>query len=272
MMVVARLLATARRRPMLRSRGSGVTKRRIISAGCPNHESYCGQPANKPTWREGLKGGTEATDWDLDVDVPRTKLLDADDWAAVLADAATVLPLPPPRAAPARSTARWAASSALNGVVFYSGAVGNKLNDPPCPSSASVTTRPGGSADCCGGRARHRGYHYFPPSCLIAQANKTRPSVTVIVHRSATTASSIYRPQTAPAASKFATAAFGAHPTLPDRRRLRGRARASTTTSIGITSPANPFKPELAAVLPKPDDLDLYFPFTLRHSGVTLAR
>ena len=50
------------------STAQGVTKRTIVSAGCPNHESYCtGKPANKPTCdEEGLKGsGTEATDQDL---------------------------------------------------------------------------------------------------------------------------------------------------------------------------------------------------------------
>ena len=76
------------------STAQGVTKRTIVSAGCPNHESYCtGKPANKPTCdEEGLKGsGTEATDQDLNVDVPANpKLLSASDWAAVLADAATV--------------------------------------------------------------------------------------------------------------------------------------------------------------------------------------
>ena len=113
------------------STAQGVTKRTIVSAGCPNHESYCtGKPANKPTCdEEGLKGdGTEATDQDLNVDVPANpKLLDADDWAAVLADAATV---------PAAGATETASTSsldcemggiayALNGVVFYSGAVGN---------------------------------------------------------------------------------------------------------------------------------------------------
>ena len=66
----------------------GVDRRRIQSAGCPNHESYCtGKPANKPTCdEEGLKGGgTEATDQGLDVEVPANpKLLDADAWAAVV--------------------------------------------------------------------------------------------------------------------------------------------------------------------------------------------
>ena len=76
------------------STAQGVTKRTIAATGCPNHESYCtGKPANKPTCdEEGLKGdGTEATDQDLNVDVPANpKLLSASDWTDVLADAATI--------------------------------------------------------------------------------------------------------------------------------------------------------------------------------------
>ena len=112
------------------STAQGVTKRTIAATGCPNHESYCtGKPANKPTCdEEGKKGsGTETTDQDLNVDVPANpKLLSDSDWAAVLADAATV---------PAGSATEGGTSSldcemggiayALNGVVFYSGAVGN---------------------------------------------------------------------------------------------------------------------------------------------------
>ena len=161
----------------------GVEKRTITSTGCPNHESYCtGKPANKPTCdEEGLKGsGTEATDQDLDVDIPANpKLLDADDWAAVLADAATV---------PAGTATEGGTSSldcemggiayALNGVVFYSGAVGNKLNDPPCPQlDIYDDTAEWISFDCCSGHSSGTGgYHYhFPPSCLIAQANADAP-------------------------------------------------------------------------------------------------
>ena len=92
----------------------GVEKRTIVSAGCPNHESYCtGKPANKPTCdEEGLKGsGTEATDQDLDVDVPANpKLLTPTTGPPCSPTRPRSLPLPPPRAAPARSTARWAAS------------------------------------------------------------------------------------------------------------------------------------------------------------------
>ena len=141
----------------------GVEKRTITSTGCPNHESYCtGKPANKPTCdEEGLKGsGTEATDQDLDVDVPANpKLLDADDWAAVLADAATV---------PAGTATEGGTSSldcemggiayALNGVVFYSGAVGNKLNDPPCPQlDIYDDTAEWISFDCCSGHSSGTG-------------------------------------------------------------------------------------------------------------------
>ena len=165
------------------STAQDVTKRTIVSAGCPNHESYCtGKPANKPICdEEGLKGGgTEATDQALNVDVPANpKLLSASDWTAVLADAATV---------PAATATEGDTSSldcemggiayALNGVVFYSGAVGNKLNDPPCPQlDIYDETAEWISFDCCSGHSSGTGgYHYhFPPSCLIAQANKEAP-------------------------------------------------------------------------------------------------
>ena len=166
------------------STAQGVTKRTIAATGCPNHESYCtGKPANKPTCdEEGKKGsGTETTDQDLNVDVPADpKLLSASDWAAVLADAATV---------PAGSATETATTSsldcemggiayALNGVVFYSGAVGNKMNDPPCPQlDIYDETAEWISFDCCSGHSSGTGgYHYhFPPSCLIAQANKEAP-------------------------------------------------------------------------------------------------
>jgi hypothetical protein len=102
------------------------------------------------------------------------------DWAAVLADAATV---------PAGSATETATTSsldcemggiayALNGVVFYSGAVGNKQLDPPCPQlDIYDATAEWISFDCCSGHSSGTGgYHYhFPPSCLIAQANKEAP-------------------------------------------------------------------------------------------------
>ena len=142
---------------------SGVSVRKIVSTGCPNHESYCtGKPGNKPTCdEEGKKGsGTETTDQDLNVDVPANpKLLSDSDWAAVLADAATV---------PAGSATEGGTSSldcemggiayALNGVVFYSGAVGNKLNDPPCPQlDIYDDTAEWISFDCCSGHSSGTG-------------------------------------------------------------------------------------------------------------------
>ena len=254
------------------STAQGVTKRTIVSAGCPNHESYCtGKPANKPTCdEEGLKGsGTEATDQDLDVDVPANpKLLDADDWAAVLADAATV---------PAATATEGGTSSldcemggiayALNGVVFYSGAVGNKFLDPPCPQLDIYDgTAEWISFDCCSGHSSGTGgYHYhFPPSCLIAQANKEAPISDghssqigwaqdgfpicprpVSAHAiDATRHSPPISAQTArldPAASKFATAAPRARmrPTAKTSAVVtRASFRTSTTTSIATTSRA----------------------------------
>ena len=254
------------------STAQGVTKRTIVTNGCPNHESYCtGKPANKPTCdEEGLKGdGTEATDQDLNVDVPANpKLLSDSDWAAVLADAATV---------PAATATEGDTSSldcemggiayALNGVVFYSGAVGNKLNDPPCPQlDIYDDTAEWISFDCCSGHSSGTGgYHYhFPPSCLIAQANADAPISDghssqigwaqdgfpicprpVSAHAiDATRHSPPNSAQTArldPEASKFATAAPRARirPTArTSAAATRASFRASTTTSIGITSPA----------------------------------
>ena len=66
------------------SMAQGVTKRTIVTNGCPNHESYCtGKPANKPTCKEeGEQGdGTEATDQAIQQDVN-----EALDIPAVLAD------------------------------------------------------------------------------------------------------------------------------------------------------------------------------------------
>ena len=165
------------------STAQGVTKRTIVSAGCPNHESYCtGKPANKPTCdEEGKKGsGTEATEQSLSVEVPADpKLLSASDWAAVLADAATV---------PAAGATLTGSNSldcemggiayALNGVVFYSGAVDNKFADPACPQlDIYDATAEWISFDCCSGHSSGTGgYHYhFPPSCLIAQADAADP-------------------------------------------------------------------------------------------------
>jgi hypothetical protein len=261
----------------------GVAKRTIVSAGCPNHESYCtGKPANKPTCdEEGLKGsGTEATDQDLDVDVPANpKLLNASDWAAVLADAATV---------PAATATEGGTSSldcemggiayALNGVVFYSGAVGNKLNDPPCPQlDIYDDTAEWISFDCCSGHSSGTGgYHYhFPPSCLIAQANKEAP---IAGGHSAQIGWAqdgfpIYGPLGPGGVEIRNCGASGAHATycqddcggyegeLPDVDNYKYR--------YYITGKVNDLNS--LPSYPKPDDLDLYFPFTIRcHRGVII--
>ena len=158
----------------------GVAKRTIAATGCPNHESYCtGKPANKPTCdEEGKKGsGTEATEQSLSVEVPvNPKLLSASDWTAVLADAATI-----PHTATGSNTLdceMGGIAYALNGVVFYSGAVDNKMANPPCPQlDISDATAEWISFDCCSGHSSGTGgYHYhFPPSCLIAQADAADP-------------------------------------------------------------------------------------------------
>ena len=266
------------------STAQGVTKRTIVSAGCPNHESYCtGKPANKPTCdEEGLKGsGTEATDQDLNVDVPANpKLLSASDWAAVLADAATV-----PAAGATLSDSNsldcemGGIAYALNGVVFYSGAVGNKLLDPPCPQlDIYDETAEWISFDCCSGHSSGTGgYHYhFPPSCLIAQANKEAPISDG--HSSqigwAQDGFPIYGPLGPGGVEIRNCGASGAHPTYCQDKcggyegELPGvdnyKYRYYITGKVGDLNalPSNP----------KPDDLDLYFPFTLRcHRGKTLS-
>ena len=262
----------------------GVDRRRIQSAGCPNHESYCtGKPANKPTCdEEGLKGsGTEATDQDLNVDVPANpKLLSASDWAAVLADAATV---------PAATATEGDTSSldcemggiayALNGVVFYSGAVDNKFADPACPQlDIYDATAEWISFDCCSGHSSGTGgYHYhFPPSCLIAQANKEAP---IAGGHSAQIGWAqdgfpIYGPLgpggvqiqncgTAGADATYCQDACGGY-----EGELDGvdnyKYRYYVTGKVGDLNalPSNP----------KPDSEALYFPYTIRcHRGVTVS-
>ncbi|CAH0376212.1 unnamed protein product [Pelagomonas calceolata] len=266
------------------STAQGVKKRTIVSAGCPNHESYCtGKPANKDVCdEEGLKGdGTEATDQDLNVDVPANpKLLDADDWAAVLADAATV---------PAATATETASTSsldcemggiayALNGVVFYSGAVGNSQADPPCPQLAiDDPTAEWISFDCCSGHSSGTGgYHYhFPPSCLIAQANKEAP---IAGGHSAQIGWAqdgfpIYGPLGPGGVEIRNCGASGAHATycqdkcggyegeLPDVDNYKYR--------YYITGKVNDLNS--LPSYPKPDNVDLYFPFTIRcHRGVII--
>ena len=261
-----------------------VPVRRIQFSGCPNHESYCtGKPANKDVCdEEGLKGdGTEATDQDLNVDVPANpKLLSDSDWAAVLADAATV---------PAATATEGGTSSldcemggiayALNGVVFYSGAVGNKNLDPPCPQlDIYDATAEWISFDCCSGHSSGTGgYHYhFPPSCLIAQANKEAP---IAGGHSAQIGWAqdgfpIYGPLGPGGVEIRNCGASGAHATycqdkcggyegeLPGVDNYKYR--------YYITGKVNDLNS--LPSYPKPDDLDLYFPFTIRcHRGVTLS-
>ena len=159
----------------------GVAKRAIVATGCPNHESYCtGKPANKPTCdEEGKKGsGTEATEQSLSVEVPANpKLLSASDWSDVLTQATTTIPY----TATGSNTLdceMGGIAYALNGVVFYSGAVDNKMANPPCPQlDISDATAEWISFDCCSGHSSGTGgYHYhFPPSCLIAQADAADP-------------------------------------------------------------------------------------------------
>ena len=252
--------------------------------GCPNHESYCtGKPANKPTCdEEGLKGRRDRGHGPG----PRRRRpresdsLERSDWAAVLADAATV---------PAATATEGGTSSldcemggiayALNGVVFYSGAVGNKLLDPPCPQlDIYDDTAEWISFDCCSGHSSGTGgYHYhFPPSCLIAQANKEAP---IAGGHSAQIGWAqdgfpIYGPLGPGGVEIRNCGASGAHATycqddcggyegeLPDVDNYKYR--------YYITGKVNDLNS--LPSYPKPDDLDLYFPFTIRcHRGVTLS-
>ena len=140
----------------------GVEKRTITSTGCPNHESYCtGKPGPAPTCdEEGLKGsGTEAVEQDLSVDIPANPILKSSYEPGEL------------------DCSMGAIAYALNGIGFYSGAVGYDENGN-CPQlDVADPEAEWISFDCCTGHSDYEyAYHYhFPPSCLLAQANKAAP-------------------------------------------------------------------------------------------------
>ena len=141
---------------------SGVSVRKIVSTGCPNHESYCtGKPGGKPTCdEEGKKGqGTEATEQSLSVEVPANPKLKSSYTAGEL------------------DCSMGTIAYALNGVGFYSGAVAFDSGGN-CPQlDVSDATAEWISFDCCSGHSTGSGgYHYhFPPSCLLAQAEADAP-------------------------------------------------------------------------------------------------
>ena len=148
------------------STDQGVTKRTITSTGCPNHESYCtGKPGPSPTCKdEGQQGtDTEAVEQDtlrdMGVDIPANPILKSSYTPKEL------------------DCSMGAIAYALNGIGFYSGAVGYDAHGN-CPQlDVADPEAEWISFDCCTGHSDYdAAYHYhFPPSCLLAQANKAAP-------------------------------------------------------------------------------------------------
>jgi len=148
------------------STAQGVVKRTITSTGCPNHESYCtGKPGPAPMCKdEGQQGtDTEAVEQDtlrdVGVDIPANPILKSSYTPKEL------------------DCSMGAIAYALNGIGFYSGAVGYDA-DGNCPQlDVADPEAEWISFDCCTGHSDYdAAYHYhFPPSCLLAQANKAAP-------------------------------------------------------------------------------------------------
>ena len=144
------------------SMAQGVTKRTIVTNGCPNHESYCtGKPGPAPTCKDkGEQGSdTEAIQQDVNVDIPANPILKSSYTPGEL------------------DCSMGAIAYALNGIGFYSGAVGYDENGN-CPQlDVADPEAEWISFDCCTGHSDYEyAYHYhFPPSCLLAQANKAAP-------------------------------------------------------------------------------------------------
>ena len=144
------------------STAQGVMKRTIVTNGCPNHESYCtGKPGPAPTCKDkGEQGSdTEAIQQDVNVDIPANPILKSSYTPGEL------------------DCSMGAIAYALNGIGFYSGAVGYDA-DGNCPQlDVADPEAEWISFDCCTGHSDYEAaYHYhFPPSCLLAQANKAAP-------------------------------------------------------------------------------------------------
>ena len=144
------------------STAQGVQKLTIVTNGCPNHESYCtGKPGPAPACRdEGEQGTeTEAIEQDVSVDIPANPILKSSYTPGEL------------------DCSMGAIAYALNGIGFYSGAVGYDENGN-CPQlDVADPEAEWISFDCCTGHSDYEyAYHYhFPPSCLLAQANKAAP-------------------------------------------------------------------------------------------------
>ena len=139
---------------------SGVSVRKIVSTGCPNHESYC---TGKPGAQCGDEGKqttlVEGKEQSLSVEVPANPKLKSSFTAGEL------------------DCSMGTIAYALNGVGFYSGAVAF-VSGGPCPQlDVADPEAEWISFDCCTGHSDYEAaYHYhFPPSCLLAQANKVAP-------------------------------------------------------------------------------------------------
>ena len=233
------------------SMAQGVTKRTIVTNGCPNHESYCtGKPGPAPTCKDkGEQGSdTEAIQQDVNVDIPANPILKSSYTPGEL------------------DCSMGAIAYALNGIGFYSGAVGYDENGN-CPQlDVADPEAEWISFDCCTGHSDYEyAYHYhFPPSCLLAQANKAAPisdghsaqvgwaqdgfpicprpaSAHAIDATRHSPLNSAQTARSAPAASRSGTAAPRAR-ILPIARTsaaaTRASSRASTTTSTATTSRA----------------------------------
>ena len=146
---------------------SGVSVRKIVSTGCPNHESYC---TGKPGAQCGDEGKqttlVEGKEQSLSVEVPANPKLKSSFTAGEL------------------DCSMGTIAYALNGVGFYSGAVAFDSGGN-CPQlDVADATAEWISFDCCSGHSTGSGgYHYhFPPSCLLAQADADAPVGTTIAN------------------------------------------------------------------------------------------
>ena len=206
------------------------------------HAKY-GAPTCKDKGEQG--SDTEAVEQDVSVDIPANPILKSSYTPAEL------------------DCSMGAIAYALNGIGFYSGAVGYDA-DGNCPQlDVADPEAEWISFDCCTGHSDYdAAYHYhFPPSCLLAQANKAAPvsdghsaqvgwaedgfpicprpaSAHAIDATRYSPPNSAQTARSAPAASRSATAAPRAR-TRPTARTsaaaTRASFRASITTSIATT-------------------------------------
>ena len=227
------------------SMAQGVTKRTIVTNGCPNHESYCtGKPGPAPTCKDkGEQGSdTEAIQQDVNVDIPANPILKSSYTPGEL------------------DCSMGAIAYALNGIGFYSGAVGYDENGN-CPQlDVADPEAEWISFDCCTG---HSDYEYAPrhfPVVLRSQqgrAHQRRPRA-----RSATVP---YLGPLGPGGVEIRNCGTGSATTQDGRvvtRRLPGAVqdRYYITGKVGDlnTLPSTPM----------PDSEELYYPY---RSGAAAA-